>query len=47
MHVLVMSILSPMMAIVNPAESDVPHCQNESFTEFEVPCKVAVNKVVK
>ena len=46
-HVLVTSTLSHMMAIVTPAESDVPHCQTESFTEFEVPCKVAVNKVVK
>ena len=47
MHVLVTSTLSHMMAIVTPAESDVPHCQTESFTEFEVLCKVAVNKVVK
>ena len=45
MHILVTSTLSHMMAIVTPAESDVS--QTESFTEFEVPCKVAVNKVDK
>ena len=47
MYVVVTSTLSHMMAIVTPAESDVPHCQTESFTEFEVSCKIAVNKVVK
>ena len=45
MHVLVTSALSHMMAIVTPAESEVP--QTESFTEFEVLCKVAINKVIK
>ena len=40
-----LNTLSHMIAMFTSTESDDP--QTEAFTEFEVPCKVAIGKFVK